>query len=257
MLTRLLLRTRPIRYWFDRKTFAFNADCQAIINLRNKYKGLPMLVIGNGPSLNKTPLDEFCHVPSIGVNKINLLFHRVSWRPILILCVNNLVVQQNWQTFVQNKIPVFLSWKARWFIPRSERRSVSYFLSLPSSEFSLDPTEGVGSAGTVTYTALQFAYFMGANPVILFGVDHSFSYEGRTNEIVKMEGSDPNHFDPNYFAEGQKWGLPNFDRIELAYRNAKNAFEKDKRLIYDATIGGKLDIFPKISVETAKRICML
>ena len=257
MLTRLLLWTRPIRYRFDRKTFEYCADRRPIVDLRDKFNGLPMLVGGNGPSLNKTPLDDFSAVPSIGMNKIFLLFPCVKWRPNLVVCTNNLVIKQSWQFFIRSNIPTFLSWKGRWFINRNERNSFNYFLSLSSREFSPNPSEGVGSAGTVTYTALQFAYFMGANPVILFGVDHSFSCEGKANEIVKMEGSDPNHFDPNYFAEGQKWGLPNYELSELAYRNSKNAFEKDGRHVYDATINGKLDVFPKIGVEEAREICSL
>lgn len=59
MLTRLLLWTRPIRYWFDRKPFEYCADRRPIVGLQDKFKGLPMLVVGNGTSLNKTHLDDF------------------------------------------------------------------------------------------------------------------------------------------------------------------------------------------------------
>ncbi len=257
MLRSILIRSRPVRYLFDNITYRCFSSRNSLSKLKNIYKGRPMLVVGNGPSLNKTPLDNFSAVPSIGMNKIFLLFPCVKWRPNLVVCTNNLVIKQSWQFFIRSNVPTFLSWKGRWFIDRNERNSFNYFLSLSSREFSANPLEGVGSAGTVTYTALQFAYFMGANPVILFGVDHSFSCEGKANEIVKMEGSDPNHFDPNYFAEGQKWGLPNYELSELAYRNSKNAFEKDGRHVYDATINGKLDIFPKIGVEEAREICSL
>ena len=257
MLRSILIRSRPVRYLFDKITYRCFSSRNSLSKLKNIYKGRPMLVVGNGPSLNKTPLDDFSAVPSIGMNKIFLLFPCVKWRPNLVVCTNNLVIKQSWQFFIRSNIPTFLSWKGRWFIDRKERNSFNYFLSLSSRKFSHSPLEGVGSAGTVTYTALQFAYFMGANPVILFGVDHSFSCKGKANEIVKMEGSDPNHFDPNYFAERQKWGLPNYELSELAYRNSKDAFEKDGRHVYDATINGKLDIFPKIGVEEARGICSL
>ena len=259
MHNKILFFSKSLRYWMDSVSYRkkYRHGNNAIDVLKNKYKGSPMLVIGNGPSLNKTPLEDFIDIPSIGMNKINLLFERTAWRPKYIVCTNNLVIRQNRSFFVDSTIPVFLSWKGRWFFKRANRNVVEYFLSLNLTKFSKDISMGVGSSGTVTYTALQFCYYMGANPVILFGVDHSFQCQGKPNEIVKMEGDDPNHFDPNYFAEGQKWGLPNFDRIKIAYRNAKNAFEKDKRLIYDATIGGKLDIFPKIGVEKARGICSL
>jgi hypothetical protein len=37
---------------------------------------------------------------------------------------------------------------------------------------------------------------------------------------------------------------------ELGYRMAKFAFERDRRRVFDATIGGALDIFEKADYET-------
>ena len=257
MLTNFMLSSIGLRYYLDSLLYniRYSAGNRQLEILKNICPGKPILVIGNGPSLNKTPLKEFAKITAIGMNKINLLFDNTSWRPNFIVCTNNLVIRQNRTFFRKSDIPVFLSWKGRWFLGTGKSREVGYFLSLNSSDFSRDLSVGVGSAGTVTYTALQFAYYMGADPVILFGVDHSFNFEGKANEIVKMKGIDPNHFDPNYFANNDRWGLPNFERIELAYRNAKAAFEGDNRKIYDATIGGKLQIFEKISVERAKQLC--
>lgn len=254
MIKRIILLTRPVRYYFDSLTYIRKNK----INPLTKLKGAnlsPMLIIGNGPSLNTTPLDRFIGITSIGMNKIDLLFDKVNWRPDLIICTNNLVVKQHYKKFIENEIPVYLSWKSRFFIEKKIRYKFSYFLSLPSQNFSKDITQGVGSAGTVTYSALQFAYYMGANPVILFGVDHSFRADGKSNEIERRKGEDINHFDPNYFKEGSFWGIPNLELSEIGYRLAKAAFESDGRRIYDATVNGQLDVFPKISVDEAKKLC--
>lgn len=255
MIKQLLLWSKPFRYFLDQ--FAYNrmADHKPIISLKNRLKGQPILVVGNGPSLNRTPLDTFANISAIGMNKIDLIFSRVNWRPSLIICTNNLVIQQHKKKFIGSKIPVFLSWKGRWFINPWHRRKVNFFNSLLSSDFSTNLLKGVGSAGTVTYTALQFAYYMGCNPVILFGVDHNFSYSGQANEIQKRQGTDANHFDQNYFKSGSYWGVPNLEKSELGYKNAKDVFESDNRCIFDATIDGKLTIFPKISVDKAKELC--
>lgn len=214
-----------------------------------------MIIVGNGPSLNKTPLHEFSQVPSIGLNKIDLLYPRTAWRPTFVLCVNDIVVQQHWANWFTHGIPVFLSWKNRWYIPRSKRRNFRYFLSAKEPTFSFEPSSGMGNLGTVTYTAMQFAYYCGANPVILFGVDHSFAQpEHKGVAYKKRQGPDVNHFDPNYFPEGKVWGLANMECIEHAYRLARAAFEADGRQIYDATIEGKLDVFPKISLARAKEL---
>ena len=255
MIKSLISATRPIRYWYDQLSFSRSGLADELAELRGKFEGRPMLVVGNGPSLNKTPLDRFVDVPAIGMNKIDLLFDRSSWRPSLIVCMNNMVVKQHAAVFANSDIPVFLSWKCRHFMPRRQRREVNYFLSYLSGEFSSDISTGVSSSATVTSAALQFAYFMGAGPVILFGVDHSFNQLGNHYEYAKRSGRDENHFDPNYFKSGDWWGLPNLESSEISYEMARAAFAADGREILDATIDGKLTVFPKISVDQAVDIC--
>jgi hypothetical protein len=228
-------------------------DKKPLIDLKNFARGGPMLVVGNGPSLNETPLGDFTHVPSIGMNKIDLLFHRTTWRPSLIICANTLVVMQHVNSFKRSDIPVYLGWKSRWFI-KKPRGNVSFYLNLDSQCFSRDLTSGTGLGGTVTFDALQFAFYMGANPVVLFGVDHSFESAGKPLDIVKRSGPDNNHFDPNYFKDGTYWGIPDLDLSEKSYRAARHAFEVDNRKVYDATIGGQLNVFEKISLTEAREL---
>ncbi len=92
---------------------------------------------------------------------------------------------------------------------------------------------------------------MGADPVIICGVDHSYATKGKPNEIQRREGPDVNHFDAAYFKAGSLWGIPNLELSETAYQASLHAFEQAGRKVYDATIGGKLEIFPKISVDRA------
>ncbi len=90
---------------------------------------------------------------------------------------------------------------------------------------------------------------MGFNEVILIGVDHSFKAPGAPNDEVISEGADPNHFHPDYFGKGTRWNLPDLKNSELAYTYAKSSFENDGRRIVDATIDGKLQVFPKIDYK--------
>jgi hypothetical protein len=63
---------------------------------------------------------------------------------------------------------------------------------------------------------------------------------------VVSEGEDPNHFDPRYFGKGFRWQLPDLETSEIAYRMARRAYEQAGRRVLDATIGGKLTVFPKV-----------
>jgi hypothetical protein len=87
---------------------------------------------------------------------------------------------------------------------------------------------------------------MGFTEAILIGVDHNFATKGPANATVTSQGDDPNHFVPNYFGKGFRWQLPDLEGSERAYRMAKAAYEADGRKIVDATVGGKLTIFPKV-----------
>lgn len=246
--------TRPARYAFDSVTFKMTGDKEPLDALRDRHKGKPMLVVGNGPSLNQTPLDDFAHVPSVGMNKIDMIYPRTTWRPEVVVCLNNLVAKQNQDVFASSEIPIFVAWKARWYLRTNNRKKLNYFDTSLSNAFSTNPAIGFGSSATVTYIALQMAYWMGANPVIMFGVDHSFKYTGPDATYQKRKGPDTNHFDPNYFKSGTYWGTPDLDQSAIDYTLARRAFEADGRKVYDATVGGKLDVFEKISVEEAGRI---
>lgn len=226
---------------------------KSLLPWKDRFKGQPMLVVGNGPSLNQTPLDEFCHVPSIGMNKIDLLFSRSPWRPSLVCCTNDIVVRQHWRAWQALNIPILLSWKSRWHIPMSHRNQFDYFLNLPSPDFSPNAAQGLGWGHTVTYAALQLAFFMGCDPVVLFGVDHSFVQgKGASGDYERRIGPDMNHFDPNYFAAGSLWGLANLEGNERDYMRARLGYQSAGRRIFDATVGGKLEIFPKISLDEAR-----
>lgn len=250
MLHLIATVTRPIRYKWDALTFG-SCAIHSLERLRDACLGRPLLVVGNGPSLNRTPLDKFCGIASIGMNKIDLLFERTTWRPDLIVCVNNLVAKQHATKFAESDIPVYLSWKSRHYIPLGARKKVNFFLSRDTDAFSRDITHGVGWGSTVTYAALQFAYFMAADPVLIVGVDHTFKADGPAHDIARREGPDVNHFDPNYFKAGTYWGLPDLSGSERAYATARRAIEDSGRRVFDATIDGKLTIFPKISIQQA------
>ncbi len=85
--------------------------------------------------------------------------------------------------------------------------------------------------------------------MVLIGVDHNFVTKGKPNTTVVSEGDDPNHFHPAYFGKGFRWQLPDLETSELAYGLAKQAFEADGRQIVDATVGGKLTVFPKVKYD--------
>jgi hypothetical protein len=66
------------------------------------------------------------------------------------------------------------------------------------------------------------------------------------NTTVVSQGDDPDHFNASYFGKGFRWQLPDLETSEHSYRMARQAYERAGRQVLDATVGGKLTIFPKV-----------
>ncbi len=113
---------------------------------------------------------------------------------------------------------------------------------IPAKKFSLTPHLWIYEGYTITFVALQLAYYFGFETVLLVGVDHRYQYNGKENQENLMSGDDPNHFDKNYF-KGQRWNNPDLKRSEESYRLAKEAYENDGRKIINLTQDSALSVF--------------
>lgn len=210
----------------------------------------------NGPSLNQVDFDALAPMHLIGLNKIHLLFERVQLQLALHVAVNKLVIEQSAADFANLTCPSFLSYSAAAdVIP--DQGNIHYINTcnhIPPS-FCVNPRISSFCEGaTVTYVALQLAFTLGFERVFIVGMDHNFQCKGKPNEEQSMGDSDPNHFDPRYFA-GSKWQLPDLEVSEASYRQADLAFRHHGRRIYDATEAGKCDVFERISFKEAVSLC--
>lgn len=218
---------------------------QKIIKFKNKHKGQRCVIIGNGPSLNQMDLsflkNEFC----FGLNKIYLGFEKWDFLPTYYVAVNSLVIEQSAKEIPAIPCPKFISNRG---IPYLKPQEDIFFIKThpdPQEKFCPDPTIAVHEGSTVTYVAMQLAYYMGFKTVILIGVDHHFVTQGEPHQEVTSQGTDINHFDPNYFGKGVRWHLPDLEGSEKFYKIAYAHYWINDRQIIDATLNGKCNIFPK------------
>jgi len=228
---------------------------QRLYRFGNKHIGEKCFIIGNGPSLSRMDLSPLSDCTCIGLNKIQLLLDDADFEIDYHVAVNPFVIEQSASSFATLECPSFLSCRGS----KNKNIGASNFYYLrtgvtPIFHFSPSILRSIHEGYTVTYVAIQIAFYMGFSEVYLIGVDHNFKTQGDPNETQFLEGPDPNHFHPDYFSN-QHWELPDLEGSELAYRMAKFHFERDGRKIYDATLDGKLEIFPKISFEEAVATC--
>jgi hypothetical protein len=221
---------------------------------KNIHKGQDCFIIGNGPSLKNMDLNLLQPYHTFGLNKFFLMKDLgIELDPSYVVAVNGLVIEQSKEEYEKGMgCPIFLSHTAsdgvienRGFIHRLHTLNIWSFYE--------DISEPIHEGMTVTFVAMQIAYYMGFERVFLIGVDHSFKQSGKSHETQVYQGEDLNHFHPDYF-KGQKWQLADVEGSEVSYHMANYFYKKDNRLILDATLGGKLEVFPKISFEDALKM---
>jgi hypothetical protein len=223
---------------------------RCIKELHDSHAGERCFIIGNGPSLRQTDLTKLQGEFTFGLNRIYLIFSELGFATSCLVSVNDLVLEQCADEMKTLDLPKYLTWRSRrWFSDDPQVIFLDTDFTGPE-DFSHDASGRIFEGFTVTYVALQLAFHMGFSEVILIGVDHNFVTQGLANQAVVSQGDDPNHFSPNYFGAGFKWQLPDLEGSERAYKLAKNAFENNGRRVLDATIGGKLTIFPKVDYNS-------
>jgi hypothetical protein len=213
--------------------------------LKDKHRGERCFVIGNGPSLRQTDMTRLRGEYTIGVNRIYLMFPELGFKTSYYVSINYLVGQQCASDIQSLDVPRFIAWRShKWLRP--DPGLYLLYTTYTGPKFADDLRGRVYEGATVTYVALQTAFYLGFKEVILIGVDHSFVTQGKPNTTVTSQGDDPNHFSPGYFGAGFRWQLPDLETSERSYAMARSAYEAAGRRILDATVGGRLTVFPKI-----------
>jgi hypothetical protein len=214
--------------------------------LKNRHSGERCFIIGNGPSLRETDVSMLKDEFTFGMNRIYLAFEDWGFETSFLVSVNDLVIEQC--------VDDFLSWRSRIFFPgatfKLENTPTFLHTTYTGPKFSSDVSGRVWEGATVTNVCLQLAFHMGFHQAILIGVDHSFAAKGKPNTTVVSDGDDESHFDPRYFGKGFRWQLPDLDTSEQGYWMARHAYETAGRSVLDATIGGHLQVFPKVPFES-------
>lgn len=214
--------------------------------LQDIHRGERCFIIGNGPSLKHTDLTKLKDEYTFGMNRIYLMFPELGFTTTYFVSINDLVIEQCAGEIAALPIPKFIAWHSNRHFQRMPDDLIFLYTTYTGPRFSYDMTRRIWEGATVTNVALQLAFYMGFEQAILIGVDHNFASKGDANKTVVSDGDDPNHFDPRYFGKGFRWQLPDLDTSEIGYEMARKAYEGHGRQVLDATVGGKLTIFPKV-----------
>lgn len=238
-------------------------DRERMLKLKDKFKGQRVFILGNGPSLNLMDLTQLENEKSFAVNSIYYKTEEMGYRPTFYVVEDKHVIKDNFEE-INNYHSEYM------FLPAVEKKRFKkgpnrFFVNLDygfyistskffeKSRFSKKCEDEIYCGQSVTMVNLQLAYYLGFSEVYLIGMDFSYAVP----ETVIQEGNvwtstedDPNHFHPNYFGKGKKWHDPKLHNVMQSYIKCKEVYEADGRKIFNATKGGKLELFERVDYDS-------
>lgn len=245
------------------------ASAARLRSLKDRYKGNRIFIIGNGPSLNRTPLRYLENEYTFAFNRAYLLYDRIKWRPTFYTALDWRVVPDVAREINGLTGSTFFFEERFRGILREGEDVFHYTHGMPPGTtgneriFSTDISTGLRGAGSVVGAGIQLAFYMGFDPIYLIGCDLGY----KVTETVQQEGEDrfgngvklhltstqdddQNHFDPRYFGAGRRWHDPNVKRMVDGHKQCRTGIEAAGRRIYNATVGGELEVYDRVDFHS-------
>ena len=208
----------------------------------NIHAGKRCFVIATGPSLTIDDLEKTRDEYTFSMNSIIKIFDKTSWRPTYYGIQDRNVYD------IFKDDPTFNSLKGKFvadlvayefdvpqnsvIYPLDMLDHMYYKLAEFKTVFSDNAYGMVYDGATITYSILQLAVYMGFNEIYLLGCDCDFS------------GS------KQHFVDYGKSVTVQEDNLIKAYMVARQYADTHGIKIYNATRGGKLEVFERVDFDS-------
>lgn len=185
------------------------------------------IIMGNGPSLNEMPPDQFISMPSWGVNYCP---HRCAYY----VCVDHAILTRH-----HEKVYLLAKQAKFAYLAQKEYGSSSLYdlpnVRLVGKDVGKFHEEHYFSGLTVVYVALKMAYYAGFEEVHLWGVDHSPDWKHYRDDY------------PQGDVDRRAWRMA---EMEYHYALAQKVYNNAGRVIINHSHPSKLDaIFQRVGKE--------
>lgn len=220
-----------------------------ILIQKNKYAGKRCFIICTGPSLTIDDLEKIKDEYTFGMNAICLLAEKTKFRPTFYGC-NDLDVYSKFKneirSYCSDCTEVFVSDRIKrnddinkdWHVFPLNVAYHTYdrwFKQKFWCKFSGNCYRVVYDMYSITHSLIQLAAYMGFKDIYLLGADCSFS------KNQKMHFQDYGVLDATIDTAR--------NRNIAGYEEVKNQMGKYGFSVYNATRGGELEVFKRVSLE--------
>lgn len=231
--------------------FPFNRQkYSSLKQYKNRHRGQRVFIIATGPSLTIEDVNLLKGEVCFGMNSIFKFFDYTDWRPEYYAIFDSTVydrVKEDIDKVHLNCIfkPDSFEWKADNIkevacLPNlcSTGEERAHYKRWDIKHFSNDISEMVYSGTSVVYFIAQICFYMGFDEIYLLGAD--CSNFGTHSKMVSYK-------DENKISGTQEDTIRG---IMTDYMKIKEEADKRGIKVFNATRGGKLEIFPRVKLET-------
>ena len=244
-----------------------------IKRFENRHMGERCFLIGNGPSLKAEDLTRLrdCSEVTFACNAIKNIYFRTPWRPKYYTITDPMFFGPSRELLTDLEaeclfIPALSDNYAACtaelmeLLAQSGReiyqfRPITNMHLLEGPRFSPDASRALFVSGTVMYTMIQLAVYMGFTDIYLLGVDGTASLP--TNPDVYF--AEKRHFyeeDDNVVTRFNNYIANTMSAEDVsilvanAYRQAERYSKEHGIRIYNATRGGVVDAFTRVNFDS-------
>ena len=226
---------------------------------RDLYKGQRCFIVANGPSLRVEDLDLLLKNNEItfGMNRIYKIFDKTDWQPTFYVCEDELIAKEQQKEINEiNAKEKFIPIELNWWHNIDIKDALYFHLNYKQEtacplSFSPDIAHQIDCRGTVTFTCMQIAAYMGFSEIYLLGVDHNYQKTIDIDGNVIIDQNAKDYFCEGYDADIKDIVVHDMGNNTRAYIDAKKYCDTtNKATIYNATRGGKLEVFQRVDFDS-------
>lgn len=219
-----------------------------LLQYKNCHENDRIFIIASGPSVREEDILKLRNEITIGVNQTISLNEKIGWKPTYYCVSDPLAIEWYLQDILGAKLdkvffglqlqryenavnfsPIYYDAYLRGYYLAKYDKKVKKYMRFSGDVYK----KGVYAGGrSVSNDALQLAVYMGAKEIYLYG--HDCDYSGRA------------HFDDDEKINDDT-GMA--ECLFAFYETAKAYCDKHGIQIYNATRGGKLEIFERVDFD--------
>lgn len=255
------IEARFVQPW-QQQHFEKTKAGKALAAMKDRHKGKRCFLVGNGPSLRAedlTVLHERGEI-TFGFNRIFNIFDQTPWRPTYYVSqdekmLGGCVEAVNAMTIAHKFVPIQLKWYHDIAIEKAVYFNIDYQSGDDVMQFTFcdDIAHSIACASTCMYSAAQLAVYMGFKEIYLIGVDHHFHTSINNKGEIVVDETAKDYFSDAYNPDKAHLFIPNTEKSTLTYVAMKKHCEQRDVRIYNATRGGKLEVFPRVDFDEVMR----